>query len=250
MRHLTRDQLTHLHQELIQEKTELDKLFSHTDNFGLSEALSDSIGELSTRDNHPADIGSEVFERGKDLALNDHAEKKLMDVETALALFEKKEYGICARCGKPIPYERLEALPTATCCIEHSTDNHVSEDRPIEEEMMEPPFGRTSFDERDDETEFDGEDSWQAVASFGTSTSPAYTEAAEITDYDDLYIESDENVGYVEDLESFLATDIYGEGVFVVRNKAYYHYLDHKEGEGLLEPDPLPDKAGHASDYR
>ncbi|MDI9448265.1 MAG: conjugal transfer protein TraR, partial [Bacillota bacterium] len=40
---------------------------------GLGVPLGDSIGELSTYDNHPADVGSEVFERSKDFALRESA---------------------------------------------------------------------------------------------------------------------------------------------------------------------------------
>jgi YteA family regulatory protein len=246
MKHLTREQLSGLHQTLLQEKAELEERFSHNDNFGMSEALSDSIGELSLRDNHPGDIGSEVFERGKDLALNELAEKELLDVETALALFAKGEYGTCAVCGKPIPFERLQAVPSTAFCIEHVPGKSVSERRPVEERLMSPPFGRTSLDERSDQNQFDGEDAWQIVNSWGTSNTPALAEDPEISDYEDMYIESDENDGYVEDLESFLATDIYGDGVFVVRNKAYYDYLKRRDGEPLLEPD----NADQETDYR
>lgn len=240
MKHLTSVQKKKLYQSLLDEKSRLEKLFAHSDNFGMSESLRDSVGELSTYDNHPADIGSEVFERGKDLALNELAERQLMKVEAALALFDKKEYGTCAICGSAIPFRRLEALPTAAFCIEHSTEQSVSLRRPVEEQLMSPPFGRTSLDELEEQNQFDGEDAWQIVSSWGTSNSPAMAESPNIEDYNDMTIENDENDGYVEDLESFLATDIYGEGVFVVRNKAYYHYLDSKDGDPLLEPE-LPD---------
>jgi hypothetical protein len=58
-----------------------------------------------------------------------------------------------------------------------------------------------------------------------------------VDDYEDVSIESDENVGFVEPFESFLATDMYGQNVTVIRSKAYRDYMAGGEGEGLLEPD-------------
>lgn len=242
MEHLSHDQINSLHQALLQRQAELNKLLQDSDHFGISESLAESTGELSAYDNHPADVGSEVFERGKDIALNAHAEQERRNVEAALERIKSGRYGTCATCGSAISYERLQAIPETAYCIDHTPVREVSDDRPVEEEILRPPFGRTSLDERDDETEFDGEDAWQAVSQWGTSDSPAMAEDSEIRDYDSLAIEADENVGYVEDLESFLATDIYGEHTHLVRNKAYYAYLQRHEGDPLLEVNPDEDE--------
>lgn len=202
--------------------------------FGLANSLRDSTGELSAFDNHPADVGSETFERGKDLALAEHTRLQLEDINRALDDMATGRYGMCKASGVPIPYERLEAKPTAQFTLEHTPDTHLRE-RPVEEEMLHPPFGRTSLDERDDETEFDGEDAWQIVEQWGTSNTPALAENPQVESYNDMDIESDEHSGYVEALESFLATDIYGKHVTVVRNKQYQDYMHSQEGEGLLE---------------
>lgn len=66
-------------------------------------------------------------------------------------------------------------------------------------------------------------------------------EDREVTSYDDMYVEADENDGYVETFESFLATDMFGSHVSVVRNKAYKEYIQGGEGEALLEPEYLED---------
>src|SRR5690349_7000629 len=111
MKHLTSEQKQALKRQLLQEKDDLEKQMKGNANFGLKGSISDSISELSTYDNHPADIGTEVFERGKDLALGENAEHHLTDVFRALADMESGEYGICKACGKPISLERLQALP-------------------------------------------------------------------------------------------------------------------------------------------
>ncbi len=42
----------------------------------------------------------------------------LRDVDRALAKLEDGTYGICDRCGKLIPEERLEARPWSVLCVD------------------------------------------------------------------------------------------------------------------------------------
>ncbi|RAV04715.1 TraR/DksA C4-type zinc finger protein [Paenibacillus sp. YN15] len=236
MNHLSATQLDTLRRQLLRDKQELTNQLRESDQFGLRDSLREGVGELSAYDNHPADLGSEVFERGKDLALAEQTQHHLADVERALADMDAGIYGICKASGEPIPFERLAAMPTAEFTVDHTPPKpHFN--RPIEEEFLQPPFGRTSLDERADETEFDGEDAWQIVESWGTSNTPAMAESPQVESYEEMEIEADEQVGYVEPIESFLATDIYGRHVTVVRNKQYREYMDNGEGEGLLEED-------------
>ncbi len=242
MNHLNQNQLDELRQLLWEEQSDLKLHEELSKEYGLDDSTSVSTGELSAYDNHPADLGSEMFERSKDIALNHNAERHMELNLDALSRMDSGNYGLCVQCGRPIAFERLQAVPTATTCIEHASPQApVSDYRPVEEQVLEPAFGRSSVDGRDDETEFDGEDAWQIVESWGTSNSPAMAEDNEIHDYKDVYIEADENEGYVESLESFLATDIYGQHVTVVRNKQYKQYMDQHEGEPLLEPDRVED---------
>lgn len=241
MSHLDQQQMDELRRSLQQEQADLERHFELNEQFGLDDSLSISTGELSAYDNHPADLGSEMFERGKDIALNENAEHLLEQTRNALNRMQAGEYGHCTVCGGAIPFERLQAVPTATTCKQHASDTFVTHNRPVEEQFLSPPFGRTSFDESNNETEFDGEDAWQIVESWGTSNSPAMAENPNVTDYSEMYIESDENEGYVEALESFLATDMYGQNVTVIRNRTYKQYMDHNEGEPLLEPDSYED---------
>src|SRR5690554_62287 len=60
---LNQQQVMQLRKRLKEEKAELEKHFELNDHFGLSESQSDSTGELSTYDNHPADVASELYER-------------------------------------------------------------------------------------------------------------------------------------------------------------------------------------------
>ncbi len=73
--------------------------------------------ELSTYDDHPADLASETFEREKDLALEGNIQDLLDKVNTALEKLDEGTYGLCDSCGVEINTNRLEALPWASLCL-------------------------------------------------------------------------------------------------------------------------------------
>jgi len=84
-----------------------------------AEGQQDDLSELSMIDQHQADIGTETFEREKDLAILESIEAELADVEHALRRLDEGTYGTCEVCGTPIDPERLEAVPAARLCREH-----------------------------------------------------------------------------------------------------------------------------------
>ncbi|KJL32095.1 TraR/DksA family transcriptional regulator [Microbacterium oxydans] len=49
--------------------------------------------------------------------LAEAAASELQQVDDALARTDAGTYGICARCGKPIPAARLDARPFAEYCV-------------------------------------------------------------------------------------------------------------------------------------
>lgn len=198
-------------QTLLQEKTQLERRLTHMEEGALDISLQDSISELSMYDNHPADLGSETFERSKDLALRDSTEFQMAKVKDALDKMDRGIYGQCDICGSEISVDRLEAMPSTTMCKkckqadEELPDRHP---RPIEEDVIVPPFGGLTHDnsevelgDAEDENMFDGEDTWQAVARFGTSETPQDISVHGVTDYDHMYLDADETVGTVERVE-------------------------------------------------
>jgi RNA polymerase-binding protein DksA len=76
---------------------------------------SGDIGDFDT--NHPGDYGTELYEREKEAALAENVNDILAQVDDALAKIEAGTYGVCDRCGAPIPEARLEALPYAALCV-------------------------------------------------------------------------------------------------------------------------------------
>ncbi|HOS44196.1 MAG TPA: TraR/DksA C4-type zinc finger protein [Armatimonadota bacterium] len=77
----------------------------------------EQVTEMSTYDDHPADLASETFEREKDLALEGNIQDLLDKVDTALEKLEEGTYGLCDSCGVEINPNRLEALPYASLCL-------------------------------------------------------------------------------------------------------------------------------------
>jgi RNA polymerase-binding transcription factor DksA len=75
--------------------------------------------ELSSVDQHQAELGTETFERERDLTALMMVEAELEDIQRALRKIEQSTYGVCEECGKPIAFERLEAKPWARYCIVH-----------------------------------------------------------------------------------------------------------------------------------
>ncbi len=101
-------------QRLEEERVRLLQMRSDQDESDESE--SDSLSELSHMDQHQADVGTETFEREKELSILENVEAELADIEHALARLNEGTYGTCEACGRPIDEERLEALPAARLC--------------------------------------------------------------------------------------------------------------------------------------
>ena len=67
-----------------------------------------------------AAAASHVFEQQRDLALRDHNQAHLAAIDAALGRLGAGTYGLCTSCRKPVPAERLEALPWTALCIDCS----------------------------------------------------------------------------------------------------------------------------------
>jgi RNA polymerase-binding transcription factor DksA len=77
-----------------------------------------SLAEQSGYDQHPADIGTEVFEHEKNVSLLEQVQDQLGEVEQAFQRLGSGTYGTCQACHKPIPAARLEAMPATRFCVD------------------------------------------------------------------------------------------------------------------------------------
>ncbi|MFC3797670.1 TraR/DksA C4-type zinc finger protein [Cohnella sp. GCM10012308] len=171
MNGLNEKQLTKLKDLLLAEKSEIDLHFAREANDGVT-SITDDTGELSSYDNHPADLGTETFERERDAAIDQRYFERRDEVERALSKIEDGTYGLCEISGEPIGYERLEAMPAARYSIAHvpSEENAPGEYRPVEEDVMtKPPAGAGEHRQRQ-AGRFDDADAWKTLEEYGNAS--------------------------------------------------------------------------------
>lgn len=66
---LSKEQISTFKARLEEQKKDLENRYEVNDHFGLLAGhYHESMGELSSYDNHPADEGTDLFEREKDIA--------------------------------------------------------------------------------------------------------------------------------------------------------------------------------------
>lgn len=197
-------QLDYFRKRLLFEKERLEEERAEAGRFNLEEPLTDAVTELSSYDNHPGDLGSETFEREKDLALWNNTNEILDRVNEALELIDNGSYGICEACQAEIDLERLEAVPYTTLCIDcrrEQEEHRQNRQRPVEEEFLSPPFGRTFLD-KTGMVGTDGEDIWQDVAKYGTSESPS--DFGGVESYGATFYDAPEQTGIVQAVDGII----------------------------------------------
>ncbi len=169
---MNQDRLQYYRQRLEEERAREREMLGRVQAELEGDSEQETISELSVYDNHPADIGTETFERSKDVGLRDRGQVQLAKIDHSLARIAEGTYGTCEHCGAGITEERLDALPETVRCIAcqeaiDATDKFRI--RPVEEQVISMPFGGAPGDHYMGK-EFDGEDSWVSVARFGTSS--------------------------------------------------------------------------------
>ncbi|KHE67862.1 TraR/DksA C4-type zinc finger protein [Halobacillus sp. BBL2006] len=211
----------HYKKQLEERKREIEERLIEHDHFGMERGLASDMasGELSQYDNHPADSGTELYEREKDIALLGHLKEELSDIQYSLMQMKNGTYGICEKTGQPISKERLEALPTARTTAVASPNQDISTDRPIEEEVLsalDDNYGRDT-----DDPQYNEQNAYEQVASFN-QTSMTYDGSS--------LMDNEDGVGYVEEFEDFVSTDMNGytgaDNVSFQRNVHYDKYMD------------------------
>ena len=64
------------------------------------------------------DIAADDVDRKNLEAVSSQDVKRLKAIDAALSRIENDRYGLCAKCNKKIPQERLTAIPYALMCID------------------------------------------------------------------------------------------------------------------------------------
>ena len=90
-------------------------------------SLQEETEEIAgTADNHLGETATATLDREIDYSLEENSGEVLAAIGRALKRLDDGTYGTCVNCGKPIPEERLEALPWTELCID---DQRAQEQR-------------------------------------------------------------------------------------------------------------------------
>lgn len=110
---LTKDLLEEFRQKLNEEQTELcsrketlDRRLARNESYNEANDLGDSAWQVLTKE----EILSE----------RNRLNEQLEEIDDALKRIDQGTYGFSAVSGKPIPVERLRAMPTATTLVSES----------------------------------------------------------------------------------------------------------------------------------
>lgn len=80
-------------------------------------ALFEASRSSNADDEHDPEGSTIAYERAQLTAVLDATRGRLADLEDAMTRLAAGGYGVCERCGKPIPAERLAARPSARTCV-------------------------------------------------------------------------------------------------------------------------------------
>lgn len=88
----------------------------------LKHSSRDDSGDLSGYGNHQADAGTDSFDRDFALSLVSSEQDALNEIEQAIRRIKAGNYGVCEVTGKPIPPERLAAVPFTRYSVQGQTE--------------------------------------------------------------------------------------------------------------------------------
>ncbi|MCQ6558922.1 conjugal transfer protein TraR [Paenibacillus mendelii] len=176
MNGLTDKQVEKLKQKLSAEITAIETHFEEEQpevDGGSAESLRASTGELSTSDNHPADLGTETFERTRDMAVDRAFEEQLTKMSDALDRIQSGDYGKCLICSGEIGHDRLEAIPYTAYCIDHTPRKTSSTGEGPDAVTDAPQIPSPDTDSLPDGAYgLDDADAWRSAEDHGTSDTP------------------------------------------------------------------------------
>lgn len=187
-------------EKLLNEKNKIQHTIDDLNENTSKSSLKEYTSELSVYDNHPADIATEIYMAGQDMNLRRNEVEILNKIEDALLKIENNVYGKCEKCGKDIHLDRLDFIPYASTCTKCMSHENITDEmntyRPLEEDSLKYPFGRTNKDvSEEDFVGTDGEDIYQHVEEFNkVKNDPSFS--------------TGDNVGVFDETESGIVEDV------------------------------------------
>ncbi|MCE2399105.1 MAG: TraR/DksA C4-type zinc finger protein [Gemmatimonadetes bacterium] len=124
---LSKEQLAHLEERLLEER---ERALRGLDLFNEAAQANRAAGDsnLAAYTDHMADQGTEAMEREKAALFATKEGRYLYRLQEALRRLyrDPDNFGRCRATGRPIGFERLDALPHARYCIEHKRELEAS----------------------------------------------------------------------------------------------------------------------------
>jgi DnaK suppressor protein len=90
---------------------------SHLASEALRSGGGEASGNLSNAPLHPADLGTDNFEKEFTLSLLQNQEQVLKEITEALGRIHNGTFGRCEECQGVIPKGRLQAVPYTRHCV-------------------------------------------------------------------------------------------------------------------------------------
>ena len=106
---MTKEEREHIRKQVRNEISSLEKSVITLTELLDSEVQSDANDWFTTKESNPSKQINEIA-----LAKARH---RIMLLREILPRIDNPDYGICVICNKPIPFERMKAVPSATRCI-------------------------------------------------------------------------------------------------------------------------------------
>jgi RNA polymerase-binding protein DksA len=109
---MTQTELEHFRQRLEQERADLQAQIANL------KAEVDGVAEDTDEPSDEGEMAHDLISRQEDAAQINLLQTTVAQIERALARIDEGTYGFSEVSGKPIPIERLEALPSATTLVD------------------------------------------------------------------------------------------------------------------------------------
>jgi DnaK suppressor protein len=81
------------------------------------DSFTDARKDGATDDEHDPEGPTLAFERSQSTAILEQTRQHFAQIETAMLRLDDGSFGVCATCGKDIPFARLEVRPYSTQCV-------------------------------------------------------------------------------------------------------------------------------------
>lgn len=106
---MTKEEKDNIRNRINHEISVLEKSVNTLSELLTGEVQSDANDWFTSKESNPSkEINEMALEKAK---------QRIVILRNVLLRIDTPEYGICIKCHKPIPYERLKAIPSATQCL-------------------------------------------------------------------------------------------------------------------------------------